>query len=63
MLFQCKLIKINERMVKMENKEWSIKEQIQWYLQKLDESNDADKAKLQKILEAISRIYSGFKVM
>ena len=50
-------------MVKMESKEWSIKEQIRWYLQKLDESNDADKAKLQKILEAISRIYSGFKVM
>lgn len=47
----------------MDSKEWSIKEQIRWYLQKLDESNYADKAKLQKILEAISRIYSGFKIL
>ncbi len=47
----------------MDSKECSIKEQIRWYLQNLDESNDADKAKLQKMLEAISRIYSGFKII
>lgn len=39
-----------------------LKERIQWYLDRLDESNPADREKLQEIYDAIERIFVGLSV-
>ena len=39
-----------------------LKERIHWYLDQLDESNPADKEKLQEIYDATARVFIGLKI-
>lgn len=39
-----------------------LKERIQWYLDRLDESNPADKEKLLEIYDAIGRVFIGLRI-
>lgn len=39
-----------------------LKERIQWYLDRLDENNPADREKLQDIYDVIARVFVGLKI-